>query len=46
MSVAGTLAQKSLNRLTGMLAGALAGAVFSRIWRAVSDSDEAPAPAR
>jgi hypothetical protein len=44
MSVAGKVAQKSMNRLTGVLAGALAGAVFSRIWRAVADSDEAPAP--
>ncbi|MBV8542029.1 MAG: DUF4235 domain-containing protein [Pseudonocardiales bacterium] len=30
--------------VSGVLGGALAGAIFNRIWRAVSDEDEAPDP--
>ncbi|MGH3810832.1 MAG: DUF4235 domain-containing protein [Pseudonocardiaceae bacterium] len=35
---------ESLSLASGILAGALAGAVFTRIWRVVSDEDEAPQP--
>ncbi len=35
---------KSLSIATGILAGALAGVAFTRIWRAISDEDEAPEP--
>jgi len=38
------VAYESLSLISGVLSGALAGAVFSRIWRAVSDEDEAPEP--
>lgn len=34
---------KSLSLASGILAGALAGAAFTRVWRVVSD-DEAPEP--
>lgn len=37
-------AYESLSLASGILSGALAGAVFTRIWRAVSDADEAPEP--
>jgi hypothetical protein len=30
--------------VSGILGGALAGAIFNRIWRAVSDEAEAPEP--
>jgi membrane associated rhomboid family serine protease len=30
--------------VSGILGGALAGAIFNRIWRAVSHEDEAPQP--
>ncbi|MGH4011890.1 MAG: DUF4235 domain-containing protein [Pseudonocardiaceae bacterium] len=35
---------ESLSLATGILAGSLAGAAFTRIWRVVSDEDEAPEP--
>lgn len=38
------VAYESLSLVSGVLSGALAGAVFTRIWRAVSDTDEAPEP--
>ena len=38
------LAYELLSLGSGILSGALAGAVFTRIWRAVSDADEAPEP--
>jgi len=38
------VAYESLSLISGVLSGALAGAVFTRIWRAVSDADEAPEP--
>lgn len=45
MSVISKIAYKSVNRATGMLAGAVAASVFSWIWGAVSKSDEAaPGP--
>lgn len=44
MSAMGKLSYKSLSLLAGILSGALAGAVFTRIWRAVADEDEAPEP--
>jgi hypothetical protein len=37
------LAYKPVGWLLGAAAGALAGAVFKRVWRAVADQDEAPA---
>jgi uncharacterized protein DUF4235 len=36
---------ESLSLVSGILSGALASAVFTRIWRALSDEDEAPEPA-
>ena len=30
--------------ITGLLAGALAGAIFNRMWQAVSGTDQAPEP--
>ena len=38
------LAPKLLSFATGMIGGAVAGAVFSRFWRIVSDEDEVPQP--
>ncbi len=38
------IAYESLSLASGIISGALAGAVFTRIWRAVSDADEAPEP--
>ena len=38
------LAPKLLGFATGLLGGAIAGAVFSRLWRVVSDEDEVPEP--
>lgn len=35
---------ESLSLASGIVAGALAGAVFTWIWRVVSGEDEAPAP--
>ncbi|HEX2299468.1 MAG TPA: DUF4235 domain-containing protein, partial [Pseudonocardiaceae bacterium] len=35
---------KPLSLITGVLGGALASALFNRIWRAVADEDEAPEP--
>ncbi len=37
-------AYESLSLVSGILSGALAGAVVNRIWRAVSDADEVPEP--
>jgi len=45
MSVLSKSTYKSLSLITGVLGGALASAVFTRIWRAVTDADEAPEPA-
>lgn len=39
-----TVAYESLSLASGILSGALAGAIFTRIWRAVSDAGEAPEP--
>jgi hypothetical protein len=38
------VAYESLSLISGVLSGALAGAIFTRIWRAISDADEAPEP--
>lgn len=38
------LTPKLLGFASGLLGGTLAGAVFSRFWRAVSDEDEVPEP--
>jgi len=38
------VAYETLSLASGVLSGALAGAVFTRVWRAVSDADEAPEP--
>ncbi|MGQ0719236.1 MAG: DUF4235 domain-containing protein [Pseudonocardiales bacterium] len=35
---------ESLSLASGILAGAMAGAIVTRIWRVVSDEDEAPQP--
>jgi hypothetical protein len=37
-------AYKLANMLASVLGGMLAGAVFSRVWRAVAGEDSAPAP--
>lgn len=44
MSILNKATYKSLSLATGVLGGALASALFARIWRAVSDKDEAPEP--
>lgn len=44
MSSIRDLAPKLLGFATGMVGGAIGGAVFSRIWRVVSDEDEVPQP--
>lgn len=44
MSAASKALYLPLSLISGVLGGALAGALFSRIWRAVSDEDEAPDP--
>ena len=35
---------KLMSRVSGVLGGALAGAIVNRVWRAVSDADEVPQP--
>lgn len=44
MSVLSKAAYKPLSLLSGVLGGALAGALFNRVWRAVAHEDEAPEP--
>lgn len=44
MSAVGKMTYKSVSLISGILGGLLAGAVFTRIWRTVSDEDEAPEP--
>lgn len=44
MSVANKVVYKPLSLVSGVLGGALAGALFNRVWRAVADEDEAPEP--
>lgn len=44
MSVVSKAVYKPLSLLSGVLGGVLAGALFSRIWRAVAHEDEAPEP--
>ncbi|MGH3973782.1 MAG: DUF4235 domain-containing protein, partial [Pseudonocardiaceae bacterium] len=36
------LTYEALSLASGILGGAVAGAVFTRVWRAVSEEDEAP----
>jgi uncharacterized protein DUF4235 len=38
------VAYELLSLASGLVGGAVAGAIFSRVWRAVSDEDEAPEP--
>lgn len=38
------LTPKLLGFASGLVGGAVAGALFSRLWRAVSDEDEVPQP--
>jgi peptidoglycan biosynthesis protein MviN/MurJ (putative lipid II flippase) len=38
------LTPKLLGFANGLLGGAIAGALFSRLWRAVADEDEVPQP--
>ncbi len=45
MTVVGKVAYKSVSLVGGMFAGAVAGAVFTRTWRTISDADEVPDPA-
>lgn len=45
MSAASKVVYKPLSLVSGVLGGALAGALFNRVWRAVADEDEAPDPA-
>jgi hypothetical protein len=40
----GNAAFKLMSLVSGVLGGALAGAIFNRVWRAVSDADEVPQP--
>ena len=40
----GNAAFKLMSLVSGILGGALAGAIFNRVWRAVSDADEVPQP--
>ncbi|MGH4015996.1 MAG: DUF4235 domain-containing protein [Pseudonocardiaceae bacterium] len=44
MSVLSKATYKPLSLVSGMIGGALAGALFTRIWRALADADEAPEP--
>ncbi|HEU0090063.1 MAG TPA: DUF4235 domain-containing protein [Pseudonocardiaceae bacterium] len=44
MSVLGKVSYKSLSLVGSVLSGLVAGALFTRIWRVVADSDEAPEP--
>jgi hypothetical protein len=38
------LAPKLLSMANGLLGGAIAGALFSRLWRVVANEDEVPQP--
>jgi peptidoglycan biosynthesis protein MviN/MurJ (putative lipid II flippase) len=38
------LTPKLLGFANGLIGGAIAGALFSRLWRAVADDDEVPQP--
>jgi hypothetical protein len=40
----GNAAFKLMSLVSGVLGGALAGAIFNGVWRAVSDDDEVPQP--
>ncbi|MGH4026324.1 MAG: DUF4235 domain-containing protein [Pseudonocardiaceae bacterium] len=44
MSALSKVAYKLLSLVSGVVGGALAGALFNRVWRAVTDEDEAPEP--
>lgn len=44
MSTVTRAVYKPLSLTGSVLGGMLAGAVFSRVWRAVADEDEAPQP--
>lgn len=44
MSSFDKLTYEALSLASGILGGAVAGAVFTRAWRAVSDEDETPQP--
>jgi Protein of unknown function (DUF4235) len=44
VNAASDLTPKLLGFASGLVGGALAGALFSRFWRAVSDEDEVPQP--
>ena len=44
VNVRGNAAFKLMSLVSGILGGALAGAIFNRVWRAVSDADEVPQP--
>lgn len=44
MSTLNKTVYESLSFISGILSGALAGIIVTRIWRAVSDEDEAPQP--
>jgi hypothetical protein len=44
VNAASDLTPKLLGFASGLLGGAVAGALFSRFWRAVSGADEVPQP--
>jgi Protein of unknown function (DUF4235) len=44
VSVRSEITYELVSLVSGVLGGALAGAIFNRLWRAVSDEDEAPEP--
>ena len=44
MSTVRDLTPKLLGFASGLVGGAVAGALFSRLWRVVSDEDEVPQP--
>lgn len=44
MTTRSKMTYELLSLASGVLGGALAGAVFTRIWRAVSGADEVPEP--
>ena len=44
MNARGNAAFKLMSLVSGVLGGALAGAIFNGVWRAVSDADEVPQP--
>lgn len=43
-SARSTVTYELVSLVSGVLGGALAAAIFNRIWRAVSDENEAPEP--